>query len=194
MSARDRILAAAERLIGQSGFAATRLSSIASAAGLGNAGLLHHFPSKAALYRVVLEDIAADIHMRIGLEDPSGDAISNLKQLVEGFLAFHRDRSSAMAIIAHEFLDQSGRIEEAEVLPLARVVEDTVAVLEAGQIAGTIREGDTLAMTAALHGALIIGCIGQTVYRRTSGQSPTEAWEAELARSAIASVLLNPDF
>ena len=93
-----------------------------------------------------------------------------------------------MAIIAHEFLDQSGRIEDAEFLPLAGVVEDTIAILQAGQLAGTVRQGDPIAMTAALHGTIIIGCLGRTVYRRTGGESSSNAWELELARSALASV------
>lgn len=190
MSTRDRILAEAERLLGQHGFAATRLSSIASAAGLGNAGLLHHFKSKAALYRAVLEDIATDISTRYVLDKSDNDALTNLNILIEGLLSFHRDRPSGMAIIAHEFLDQSGRIEEADFLPLARVVEDTVAILQAGQQEGSIRQGDRLAMTAALHGALIIGSIGFAVYQRTSGQSPSGDWETELVRSALASVVM----
>ncbi|MEM7342724.1 MAG: TetR/AcrR family transcriptional regulator [Chloroflexota bacterium] len=188
---RDRILIEAERLFGQHGFTATRLASIASAVGLGNAGLLHHFPSKAALYRAVLDDIAADLDTRYQVDDDSVSAVSKLKELIEGLLSMQRDRPSAMAIIAHEFLDQSGRIEGAEFLPLAGVVEDTVAILQAGQRAEVVRPGDPIAMTAALHGALIIGCIGRTVYHRTGGVPSSDAWETELAHSALASVLLS---
>lgn len=192
---RDRILAEAERLFGQQGFAATRLASIASAAGLGNAGLLHHFRSKAALYRAVLDDIASDLSKCYVVDDASADAVSKLDALINGLLSLHRDRPNAMAIIAHEFLDQSGRIESAEFLPLSSVVQDTVAILEAGQRDGAVRMGDPIAMAAALHGTLIIGCLGRTVYRRTGGTLPTDedstdGWETELARSARASVLL----
>ncbi|MEM7111924.1 MAG: helix-turn-helix domain-containing protein [Chloroflexota bacterium] len=191
---RDRILAEAERLFGQQGFAATRLASIASAAGLGNAGLLHHFRSKAALYRAVLDDIASDVSKCYVVDDASADAMSKLDALINGLLSLHRARPNAMAIIAHEFLDQSGRIESAEFLPLASVVEDTIAILEAGQHAGTVRPGNPIAMAAALHGVLIIGCLGRTVYRRTAGvlsadEDAPDVWETELARSARASVL-----
>lgn len=195
VNTRDRILAEAERLFGQQGFAATRLASIASAAGLGNAGLLHYFRSKATLYRAVLDDIASDLSRCYVVNDDSADAVSKLDALITGLLSLHRDRPNAMAIIAHEFLDQSGRIESAEFLPLASVVRDTVSILEAGQRVGTVRMGDPIAMAAALHGVLIIGCLGRTVYRRTGGVLPSDkdssdAWETELARSARASVLL----
>ena len=192
---RTRILAEGERLFGQHGFNATRLASIAKGVGLGNAGLLHHFPSKAALYRAILEDIAADLDSRYTVADLATDPIGALEQLLAGMLALHRERPNALAIIAHEFLDQSGRIDAADVLPLAGVVKDTVAILKAGQQSGTIRGGDPVAMTAALHGALIIGCIGRAVYRRTSddataAEGSAEGWEAELTRSGLASVLV----
>ncbi len=192
INTRDRILTEAERLFARQGFAATRLASIASAAGLGNAGLLHHFPSKATLYRAVLDEIASDLETRYQVQDTSlKDVSQTLIELVDGLLSLHRDRPNAMAIIAHEFLDQSGRIEDAEFLPFARVVSDTVAVLQAGQREGTIRPGEPLAMTAALHGAIIIGCLGRSVYRQTGGiGSSSDDWEGELAKSVLAGVFL----
>ena len=188
---RSRILAEAERLFGQQGFAGTRLSSIASAAGLGNAGLIHHFPSKAALYKAVLLDIAADLDSHYTAEDGIDNPVAKLEELVEGMLTMYRERPNGMAIIAHEFLDQSGRIEEAEILPLAGIVEDTITILKAGQAAGAIRQGDPVPMTAALHGAIIIGCLGRTIYGRTGGENASENWGAELANSALASVILS---
>lgn len=186
---RDLILAEAERLFGENGFAATRLSSIASAVGLGNAGVLHHFPSKAALYGAVLESIASDLEGSYRIDDTLEDEVAKLKQLIDGLLSLYRERPNAIAIIAHEFLDRSGRIEGAEFLPLAGVVRDTIAIIEAGQKAGTIRPGNATAMTAACHGAIIIGCLGRTIYRRTGVNYSAEDWESEIARSAMASVV-----
>ena len=188
-NSRSRILVEAESQFGQNGFAGTRLSSIASAAGLGNAGLLHHFPSKAALYRAVLDTIAADLDSRYQIEDQIVDPVAKLKELIDGLLTMARERPNAMAIIAHEFLDQSGRIEGAEILPLAGIVKDTIAILQAGQKAGTVRHGDPVAMTAAFHGAIIIGSLGRTIYGRTGGVQPSGSWDVELAQSALASVL-----
>lgn len=185
----ERILAEAELLFAAEGFAGTRLSGIASAAGLGNAGLLHHFPSKAALYRAVLESIAAELSAYIEAGRPGVDPVERLTGIVESLLSLNRNRPSAVAIIAHEFLDRSGRIEEAESFPLTGVVSDTIAALEAGQRNGSIRAGDPVAMAAALHGALIIGALGRTVYHRTTDSTPGSEWDEELARSALAGVL-----
>ena len=186
---RQRILAEAERHFAEHGFAGTRVASIAAGAGLGNAGLLHHFPSKAALYRAVLDSIASDLEQRSVSDDDPVEPVERLRRLIESFLSLHEERPAALAIVAHEFLDSSGRIESAEVLPLERAATDTVAVLQAGQRDGTIRPGNPVAMTAALHGALIIGVVGRAVYRRTTRTEYADDWEAELARSALASVV-----
>lgn len=186
----ERILAEAERLFAAKGFTGTSLASVASAAGLGNAGLLHHFPSKAVLYRAVLDSIAADLDARNADSDTSAEAVETLHGLVGSLLSLHQDRPTALAIVAHEFLDRSGRIQDAEVLPLSGVVGSTVAALEAGQRQGTIRPGDPVAMTAAMHGALIVGCLGHTVYLRTTGTRSANGWEEELARSALAGVMV----
>lgn len=187
----DRILAGAEQLFAARGFAGTSLSSIASAAGLGNAGLIHHFPSKAAVYRAVLEAIAADLEARDAAAlDAADEPVGQLHGLVDGLLGLHRDRPTALLVIAQEFLDRSGRIEGAGVLPLAGVVRNTVAVIEAGQRDGTMRAGDPVAMTAALHGALFHGALGRTVYGRTADRRTDGRWESDVARSALAGVVL----
>ena len=184
----ERILNEGEQLFAEHGFAGTRLASIAEAAGLGNAGLLYHYPSKAVLYRAVLDSIAEDLDERTTAADTSAAPVDRLREMIDSLISLHRDRPAALAIIGHEFLDSSGRIEDAEVLPLAGVVNDTVAAIEAGQRDGSIRPGNPVAMTAALHGALIIGALGRSVYTRTAGADGTEDWEDELSRSALAGV------
>ena len=91
--------------------------------------------------------------------------------------------------IAQEFLDSSARIDTTGVLPLASVVRATVEVIRTGQQHGSIRDGEPLAMTAALHGALLHGCLGRPVYHRTATDSiaPGERfWTAPLARAESA--------
>lgn len=185
---RDRILAEAELLFARDGFAATRLSGIAAAVGLGNAGLLHHFPSKAVVYRAVLESIADDLGGRIEAVDVAADPMDRLRQLVESLVSLHRDRPAALAVIAHEFLDRSGRIESADVLPLSGVVGHTVDAIEAGQRDGSIRSGNPLAMTAALHGSLVIGALGRSVYQATAVDPTDDAWDEELVRTALSMI------
>lgn len=53
--AEDRILDCAAALFAQHGFAHTSLKTVADAVGLSKAGLLHHFPSKEALFEAAQE-------------------------------------------------------------------------------------------------------------------------------------------
>ena len=185
-----RILGEAERLFADGGYTGTSLASIARASGLGNAGLLHHFPSKGTVYRAVLESIAADLHTRsaaavAGTDEP----IDQLRGLVEALLGLDADRPTALLVIAREFLDRSGRIEEATTLPLAGVVAQTVAVIRAGQAVGAVGNGDPLALTAALHGALLHGVLGRRVYTRVADREVPATWTDDIVRVALSGVL-----
>lgn len=115
--------------------------------------------------------------------------VEQLHGLVAALLTLHQERPTALMIISQELLDRSGRITTANVLPLARVVTDTVAVIEAGQRAGVVRDGDPLALTAALHGALLHGALGQSVYARTADRPPSSDWHDHIGASALAVLL-----
>lgn len=51
---REVVLAAAIDQFGRFGYAGTSIASIARAAGITDSGVLHHFPSKSALYRAIV--------------------------------------------------------------------------------------------------------------------------------------------
>ncbi|MCE4026564.1 TetR family transcriptional regulator [Microbacterium sp. Au-Mic1] len=51
---REAVLAAAIDQFGRFGYAGTSIASIARAAGITDSGVLHHFPSKIALYRAIV--------------------------------------------------------------------------------------------------------------------------------------------
>lgn len=59
MTTRTRILEAAQRLVLERGFAAVTVDAVIDAAGVSKGAFFHHFPSKAALGRAVVERYAA---------------------------------------------------------------------------------------------------------------------------------------
>lgn len=83
-AARDRVVRSALRAYATNGYSGSSLAGIAARAGLTNAGLLHHFPSKEELLVAVLQERdrvdGERFHLRgfVGL-----DALDVLVQLVE---------------------------------------------------------------------------------------------------------------
>jgi AcrR family transcriptional regulator len=82
----EGILDRAAALFARRGFAKTSVQDVADAVGLSKAGLLHHFPSKDALYTAVLEHAGA-------LGQRVFDAVSDLP------LGVTRDRRAIEAMV-----------------------------------------------------------------------------------------------
>lgn len=185
-----RILAEAEARFAAGGYAGTSLSSVARAAGLGNPGLLHHFPSKSALYRAVLESVGADLDRRMaGALDGVEGAEARLRALLGVLVTLWEERPAALRLVMHELLDDSGRIERASALPLAGAVRHAVAAVEAGQDAGVVMAGDPLAIVARLHGTLLYGLLGSTVLGRVHAP-PATGWADRLVEAAMTGVVM----
>lgn len=184
-----RILEEAEQRFAAGGYGGTSLSSVAKAAGLGNAGLLHHFPSKAALYRAVLEAVGADIDARMSSAMADiGDPVDRLRALTRVLVQLGEDRPTALRLVMHEFLDDNGRLERAAVLPLAGAVRTTVGAIRDAQAAGGVVDGDPLALVARLHGTIFYGLLGRTVLGRIHAD-PVPGWGERLVDAALEGLI-----
>lgn len=79
---RQRILAAAQRLVARNGGRGTTLGQIAQAAGVTPAGLLHHFESKEQLLHAVVD--ARDVY-DLARANLAGDILEQLASVTERF-------------------------------------------------------------------------------------------------------------
>jgi AcrR family transcriptional regulator len=92
---RRHILASATAIFSAEGFSQAGMEHIARDAGVSTATLYAYFPSKAELFRIVVEDVLADlsgeVHASVGVE---GDARTRLTAFASAYAAFYSDATS----------------------------------------------------------------------------------------------------
>jgi AcrR family transcriptional regulator len=150
---RAALVMAGRRLFGSRGFAATSVEDIAREARVTTGALYHHFPTKAAVFESVFEQVHADLMAASGqAAEHAADAIG---LLTAGFGAF-------LDAVLEPEVQRIVITDAPAVLGLARFVElderyayaATVAALEAANDAGALRVSDPATLARLLFGAL----------------------------------------
>lgn len=132
---RQRILAAAQRLLMRNGWRGTTLAQIAREAGLSSAGLLHHFESKEQLFNAVLD--ARDAY-DLANANRSGDILTRLEGVAERF-QHAPDLVGMFTVLLVESLDPEAPLRT-RFLGRYRAAVDAVAEgIRQGQRAGQFR-------------------------------------------------------
>ncbi len=172
---RGRLIATARRLFAERGFAATSTEEILGAAGVSRGALYHHFPSKTDLFRATFEAVEDDLTAQV-LAVAAGSGETDPVRILElGFDAFldqcvnpevqrivMLDGPTVLGWDVWHELDeryafgtikavlavaaQLGRIEEAEVDPLANLLLG--AIMQAGMVVA--RADDPVAAKGAM--------------------------------------------
>ncbi len=150
-----QILAVALRYFAADGFAGTSLNDIADAVGLRRPSLLHHFPSKEALYRAVVLDEFGD------WSELLGEAIgtvehgwSQLEKVLRAAFRFFEDRPEFVRLARREALDTSSVTDEISAA-LRPLFERAVIWLQAEMDAGTLRRYDPAQLILTGYGAVL---------------------------------------
>jgi AcrR family transcriptional regulator len=132
---RQRILAAAQRLVTRNGGRGTTLGQIAQEAGVTPAGLLHHFESKEQLLHAVLDARDADDLAHV---DICGDIIEQLEKVSERYRR-SPDLIGMFTVLQTENLDPDAPLHDR----FLRRYRDGVAIvaenIRRGQRAGRYR-------------------------------------------------------
>lgn len=188
--ARERILAAAERLIAAHGFHGTSMRDVAAAARLPLATTVYHFAKKEQLYAAVLGEIAEalDGRLQTAIDERAGFARlgadspdAALDALAVAIVRWAAEEPARVKLLLRELLDNPARVAKASRLPLAPFLERASALVAA-------RAVDDAPEVTVLHlvGAISYFVAAWPTVERIVGAARAKQITASYEREAIA--------
>lgn len=138
---KQQLLDAARTLIGEHGFANTRIADICSAAGVAKGLFYWYFPTKESLFAELVRTMRQQLRRaQATAMDPTADPVTRLRQGTEATLRFMVEHSSYFAVLDAERTDQASADIFREGSDI--YTRDVVKVIEEAQAMGLIPPGN----------------------------------------------------